>query len=79
MTPTRIFAATGALAMTATMALAAMDNPVVGGAEMYCDRNIIENAVNSADHETLVAVVKAAGLVETLLGRGSVHRVRAHG
>lgn len=70
MTSIRIFAATGALAMTATMALAAMDNPMVGGAEMYPDRNIIENAVNSADHETLVAAVKAAGLVETLSGEG---------
>ena len=37
---------------------------------MFADRNIIENAVNSADHETLVAAVKAAGLVETLSGEG---------
>ena len=43
---------------------------MVGGAEMYPSRNIIENAVNSADHETLVAAVKAAGLVETLSGPG---------
>lgn len=70
MTPNKIFAATGALAMTATVALAAMDNPMVGGAEMYPEKNIIENAVNSADHETLVAAVKAAGLVETLQGEG---------
>ena len=70
MTRTRILAATGALAMTATMTFAAMDNPMVGGAEMFADRNIIENAVNSADHETLVAAVKAAGLVETLSGEG---------
>lgn len=45
-------------------------NPMVGGAEMFADKNIIENAVNSADHTTLVAAVKAAGLVETLQGEG---------
>ncbi|MCL4141839.1 UNVERIFIED_CONTAM: hypothetical protein GTU68_007130, partial [Idotea baltica] len=43
---------------------------MVGGAAMYEDKNIIENAVNSKDHETLVAAVKAAGLVETLSGEG---------
>jgi len=42
----------------------------VGGAPMYPSKNIIENAVNSADHTTLVAAVKAAGLVETLQGKG---------
>lgn len=42
----------------------------VGGAAMYSNRNIIENAVNSADHTTLVAAVKAAGLVDTLSGPG---------
>ena len=42
----------------------------VGGAPMYSTRNIIENAVNSADHTTLVAAVKAAGLVDTLSGAG---------
>ena len=50
--------------------LAATTNPMVGGAAMYASRNIIENAVNSADHTTLVAAVKAAGLVETLSGAG---------
>jgi uncharacterized surface protein with fasciclin (FAS1) repeats len=50
-------------------ALAAM-TPMVGGAPMYPSRNIIENAVNSKDHTTLVAAVKAAGLVETLEGPG---------
>lgn len=45
-------------------------NPMVGGAEMYETRNIVENAVNSKDHTTLVAAVKAAGLVETLQGDG---------
>ncbi len=43
---------------------------IVGGAEMYPSKNIIENAVNSKDHTTLVAAVKAAGLVETLSGAG---------
>lgn len=46
------------------------DNPMVGGAEMFPDKNIVENAVNSADHTTLVAAVQAAGLVETLQGEG---------
>ena len=42
----------------------------VGGAPMYAEKNIIENAVNSKDHTTLVAAVKAAGLVDTLSGPG---------
>jgi uncharacterized surface protein with fasciclin (FAS1) repeats len=58
------------LAMAVTSAVAGMNNPVVGGQEMYPTKNIIENAVNSADHTTLVAAVKAAGLVETLEGAG---------
>ncbi len=45
-------------------------NPMVGGAAMLPTKNIIENAVNSKDHTTLVAAVKAAGLVETLSGPG---------
>jgi uncharacterized surface protein with fasciclin (FAS1) repeats len=45
-------------------------NPMVGGAAMYKNKNIVENAVNSADHTTLVAAVKAAGLVDTLKGKG---------
>jgi len=45
-------------------------NPMVGGAPMYANKNIVENAVNSKDHTTLVAAVKAAGLVETLQGAG---------
>ncbi len=48
----------------------AMENPKVGGAAMYPSKNIVENAVNSKDHTTLVAAVKAAGLVETLEGMG---------
>jgi uncharacterized surface protein with fasciclin (FAS1) repeats len=46
------------------------NNPMVGGAPMYRTKNIVENAVNSADHTTLVAAVKAAGLVETLQSKG---------
>lgn len=57
------------LAVTATTAIA-MDNPMVGGAPMFADKNIVENAVNSADHTTLVAAVQAAGLVEVLQGDG---------
>lgn len=45
-------------------------NPMVGGAPMFADKTIVENAVNSADHTTLVAAVQAAGLVETLSGPG---------
>jgi uncharacterized surface protein with fasciclin (FAS1) repeats len=45
-------------------------DPMVGGAAMYPTKNIVENAVNSADHTTLVAAVKAAGLVDTLQGPG---------
>ena len=43
---------------------------MVGGAPMYPSKNIVENAVNSKDHTTLVAAVKAAGLVDTLSGAG---------
>jgi uncharacterized surface protein with fasciclin (FAS1) repeats len=60
--------AAAALISTALPALAA--NPMVGGAEMFDSRTIVENAVNSADHTTLVAAVQAAGLVETLSGEG---------
>ncbi len=49
---------------------AAMENPMVGGAAMYANKDIIDNAVNSKDHTTLVAAVKAAGLVDTLKGAG---------
>ena len=45
-------------------------NPMVGGAPMYETKNIVENAVNSKEHTTLVAAVKAAGLVDTLSGPG---------
>jgi uncharacterized surface protein with fasciclin (FAS1) repeats len=58
------------IAIAVTSAVAGMKNPMVGGQEMYPTKNIIENAVNSADHTTLVAAVKAAGLVDTLEGPG---------
>ncbi|KMK67869.1 fasciclin domain-containing protein [Puniceibacterium sp. IMCC21224] len=66
--------ASAAVAAIATGAFAASHsesgNPMVGGAAMFADKNIVENAVNSADHTTLVAAVQAAGLVETLSGPG---------
>jgi uncharacterized surface protein with fasciclin (FAS1) repeats len=55
---------------TALLATASFANPMVGGAPMYANKNIIQNAVNSKDHTTLVAAVKAAGLVDTLQGKG---------
>jgi uncharacterized surface protein with fasciclin (FAS1) repeats len=55
--------------LAATFAMGQKD-PKVGGAEMYPTKNIVENAMNSPDHTTLVAAVKAAGLVETLEGPG---------
>jgi len=60
------------LTLTLLLSVAAFaQNPVtVGGAPMYPNKNIIQNAVNSADHTTLVAAVKAAGLVDTLQGPG---------
>ena len=51
-------------------AVLAETSVMVGGADMFASKNIIENAVNSKDHTTLVAAVKAAGLVETLSGAG---------
>ena len=66
---TSMLAATVALGALAGAALA-QDNPLVGGAPMYAEKNIVENAVNSKDHTTLVAAVKAAGLVDTLSGPG---------
>ncbi|MDT5158660.1 MAG: hypothetical protein QOH51_3017 [Acidobacteriota bacterium] len=52
------------------MTASAKQNPMVGGAAMYRTKDIVDNAVNSADHTTLVAAVKAAGLVDTLKGKG---------
>ena len=66
------FFALSLLALVTTLSSAAFaQKPVtVGGAPMFSNKNIIENAVNSKDHTTLVAAVKAAGLVETLQGSG---------
>ena len=71
---------TAALALTMTLSLGNNGNAqkmamkektvMVGGAPMYPSKNIVENAVNSKDHTTLVAAVKAADLVETLSGKG---------
>jgi uncharacterized surface protein with fasciclin (FAS1) repeats len=66
----KIAIAVALIGLAAMSAVAGMNNPTVGGHEMYPTKNIIENAVNSADHTTLVAAVKAAGLVETLEGPG---------
>jgi uncharacterized surface protein with fasciclin (FAS1) repeats len=71
-----LLAATAAIALALGVALpvasfGATEKTVqVGGAPMYPSKNIIQNAVNSKDHTTLVAAVKAAGLVETLEGKG---------
>lgn len=63
------FAAAAAITITAA-APALAKNPMVGGAAMYPNWTIVQNAVNSKDHTTLVAAVKAAGLVDTLSGKG---------
>src|SRR5437868_14131108 len=63
----------GALALTATIAApvnAQEKTVMVGGAAMFPSKNIVQNAVNSKDHTTLVAAVKAAGLVSTLESKG---------
>ena len=71
--PTAVAAAAlafAAIAATPTLAQMKEQTVTVGGAPMYPSKNIIQNAVNSKDHTTLVAAVKAAGLVETLQGPG---------
>jgi uncharacterized surface protein with fasciclin (FAS1) repeats len=65
---TAAFALCSGLALTTGMALA--ENPMVGGAAMFDTKNIVENAMNSKDHTTLVAAVVAAGLGDTLQGKG---------
>jgi uncharacterized surface protein with fasciclin (FAS1) repeats len=67
---TRKFLAVAILALGFGLTSFAQKTVMVGGAAMYPNKNIIENAVNSKDHTTLVAAVKAAGLVETLQGKG---------
>lgn len=63
-----------AFALVTTLSSAAsahtQKDPMVGGAAMYSTKDIVDNAVNSADHTTLVAAVKAAGLVDTLKSAG---------
>jgi uncharacterized surface protein with fasciclin (FAS1) repeats len=59
-----------ALSLSLLAAPALAENPMVGGAPMFETKNIVENAVNSADHTTLVAAVTAADLVEALKGAG---------
>ncbi|WP_336488924.1 fasciclin domain-containing protein [Methylobacterium nigriterrae] len=67
----RLAAVALAMAVGAALPVAALaKNPMVGGAPMYASKTIVQNAVNSKDHTTLVAAVKAAGLVDTLNGPG---------
>jgi uncharacterized surface protein with fasciclin (FAS1) repeats len=67
----KLFIAAFALvAMASATNSFAQKNPMVGGAAMYNTKDIVDNAVNSKDHTTLVAAVKAAGLVETLKSAG---------
>src|SRR5271156_1715277 len=67
----KLFALLFAVALAGSASTAfAQEDPMVGGAAMYPAKNIVENALNSQDHTTLVAAVKAAGLVETLEGPG---------
>jgi uncharacterized surface protein with fasciclin (FAS1) repeats len=62
--------AVGATAISPSFAQKKENTVMVGGAPMYPSKNIVQNAVNSKDHTTLVAAVKAAGLVDTLSGPG---------
>jgi uncharacterized surface protein with fasciclin (FAS1) repeats len=59
-----------ALVLALVPAVALAGEPVVGGQPMYVTKDIVDNAINSADHTTLVAAVKAAGLVQTLKTKG---------
>ncbi|MGO9545031.1 MAG: fasciclin domain-containing protein [Rhodomicrobium sp.] len=65
-----ILALSGAAILSVSGAALAAANPMVGGAPMYETKNIVQNAIKSKDHTTLVAAVKAAGLVDTLSGTG---------
>ena len=66
-----LVAVIAAVAFTLALPVArAQSNPEVGGAPMFVTKNIVQNAMNSKDHTTLVAAVKAAGLVDTLQGSG---------
>ncbi|MGH9446297.1 MAG: fasciclin domain-containing protein, partial [Terriglobia bacterium] len=65
-----MFLALAAVVMFSGLVANAQKDPDVGGAAMYRSKNIVQNALNSPDHTTLVAAVKAAGLVSTLEGPG---------
>jgi uncharacterized surface protein with fasciclin (FAS1) repeats len=58
------------LAQSSMSSMGSMHDPMVGGAAMFASKNIVQNAVNSKDHTTLVSLVKKAGLVDTLEGPG---------
>ena len=64
------FAFSASAQMSKEMTMKSDGNPMVGGAAMYKTKDIVDNAVNSKDHTTLVAAVKAAGLVDTLKSKG---------
>lgn len=66
----RVLALSAILSVSAVVGSAYAENPMVGGMPMFENKDIIDNAVTSPDHTTLVAAVKAAGLVETLKGAG---------
>src|SRR5947209_10264420 len=66
----RNWKAVSVITLAAASLATAARNPMVGGQEMLPAKTIVDNAVNSADHTTLVAAVKAAGLVDTLKGPG---------
>ena len=70
MTRIKLLGATAIIALGFAGSAIAAEDPMVGGAPMYDTKNIIQNAVNSKDHTTLVAAVKAGGLVDTLEGPG---------
>jgi uncharacterized surface protein with fasciclin (FAS1) repeats len=69
-TPLALILALAAPAALATAVIAQEETVEVGGAPMYSSKDIVDNAVNSKDHTTLVTAVKAAGLVDTLKGTG---------
>ena len=66
----KLLSAAAVVALAVAGGAIAAGDPIVGGAPMYATKNIIQNAVNSKDHTTLVAAVKAGGLVDTLQGPG---------
>src|SRR6516225_864517 len=73
---TKLLNASAVIALAVAGGAIAASNPMVGGAPMLDNKNIIQNAVNSKDHTTLAAAVKAGGLADTLQGPGPFYRVR---